>query len=100
MKHWMRKHVDEMEWVAEQCANGGVIPAWQEAFLKKVKNMAHSARHNESSCTLERVGEMITMLCSACRGGLPGQPVPECPGRLEWSEDCDLIRRMPRQKAD
>lgn len=89
--HWTRKHMGEIASTARQCTARTGLSASQRQTLELAERLARSVASGAKECSHDNALLAVTLLCAACREGLPGQPSPRCQGRHDWRSPCDLI---------
>ena len=94
MQHWLRKHMDDIACVAELCAGTYELPPEQRESFEMAGTLANGIVKGYRKCSHDNVCKAVSLLCTACLPGFPGEPIRQCAGRRDWLMPCDLMFKL------
>lgn len=90
---WKRKHMCEIAATAQRHVEFPGLSPEQRQTLALAGSLAKSVASGARVCSHDNVQMAVSLLCSACLPGLPGEPAPRCLGRRDWRTPCHLVAR-------
>jgi hypothetical protein len=88
---WKRKHMCEIAAIARRRIDFPGLSAEQRQTLELAGSLAKSVASGVRVCNHDNVQMAVSLLCSACLPGFPGETSPRCLGRRDWRSPCHLV---------